>query len=99
MSFANLSIYEIIMLLCFGFAWPFSIVKSYRSQSTKGKSLLFLVALQIGYVSGILHKYFYKRDLVMILYLINLIMVSIDVALYFRNRRLEKNVKPTTSEK
>lgn len=87
----NLSIYEIIMLICFGLAWPLSIVKSYKSRTTRGKSLFFLLVIQIGYVSGILHKFYFKKDLVMILYFVNLIMVSIDVALYFRNRRLEKN--------
>lgn len=90
MAFANLSIFEIIMLVCFGFAWPLSILKSYRSKTTQGKSLLFLLVILVGYVAGILHKFYFKRDLVMILYVINFIMVSIDVALYFRNRYLEK---------
>ncbi len=83
-------IFEIIMLVCFGLAWPISIVKSYRSRSTRGRSLFFLIVLQLGYLSGILHKYFNSRDLVMICYIINLTMVSIDVGLFFRNRRIEK---------
>ena len=32
-----MSIYEIIMLICFGAAWPFSIYKSLKSKSTKEK--------------------------------------------------------------
>ncbi len=91
MSFTNLSIFEVIMLICFGLAWPLSIVKSYQSRTTKGKSLFFLLVILVGYVSGILHKFYFKRDLVMILYFVNLIMVSIDVGLYFRNLHLEKS--------
>ena len=52
------SIFKIIMLLCFGAAWPFSIHKSYafRSNAGKGKSFLFLAVLLIGYAAGAIHK-------------------------------------------
>lgn len=50
------------------------------------KSLIFLIALLIGYVAGILHKLFFYFDLVVILYALNGTMVSIDIALYLRNR-------------
>ncbi len=83
-----MSIFEIIMLLCFGAAWPFSIYKSYKSRSVEGKSLLFLLVVFVGYVSGILHKIFYYYDSVIYLYSLNMIMVGIDILLYFRNRRL-----------
>ncbi len=59
-----MSIFEIIMLLCFGFAWPFSIVKSFQSRSTKGKSILFLLVVLAGYIAGIIHKFFYSYDYV-----------------------------------
>jgi hypothetical protein len=84
------SVYELIMLICFGISWPFAALKSYKSRSTKGKSLLFLIAIWIGYVSGILHKVLYSQDLVIIVYIFNLTVVSIDLLLYVRNRRLEK---------
>jgi len=83
-----MSIFEIIMLVCFGAAWPFSIYRSYKSRSTKGKSLFFLVIVAIGYASGVIHKLLYNRDIVTYLYLLNFIMVSTDMALYFRNKRL-----------
>lgn len=73
------------MLLCFGAAWPFSIYKSYKSASVSGKSLVFLLILLLGYLAGIMHKLFYSYDRVIILYIINCIMVSIDTALYLRN--------------
>ncbi len=84
------SVFELIMLVCFGISWPFAALKSYRARSTKGKSLLFLIAIWIGYVSGILHKVLYSQDLVIIVYIFNLTIVSIDLMLYARNRRLEK---------
>jgi hypothetical protein len=83
-----MSIFEIIMLICFGFAWPFSIYKSYTSRSIKGKSFFFLLVIFIGYLSGILHKLIYYYDGVIYLYLLNMLMVGIDMLLYLRNRRL-----------
>ncbi|MCX7820436.1 MAG: hypothetical protein N2258_02035 [Brevinematales bacterium] len=87
---SGLSVFEIIMLICFGFAWPFSIVKSYRSRSTKGKSAIFLFIILVGYVSGIIHKLFYSRDIVILFYVLNFLMVLIDLAIFFRNKMLEK---------
>jgi len=84
-----MSIFEIIMLICFGLAWPTSIYKSYKSKSTKGKSLNFLLIILIGYLAGIIHKVVYNFDFVTILYVLNFIMVSIDVMFFFRNRKIE----------
>lgn len=74
------------MLVCFGLAWPFSIYKSATTRQVGSKSLIFLIALLIGYIAGILHKLVYNFDLVIILYAVNGTMVSIDIALYLRNR-------------
>lgn len=79
------SVFEIIMLVCFGLAWPFSIYKSWKSRIVGSKSLVFLLALFVGYISGILHKIFYSPDLVIALYMLNGAMVGIDIALYLRN--------------
>lgn len=84
------SVFEAIMLICFGFAWPVNIFKSYKTRSAKGKSLFFLLIIEIGYVSGIVNKLIYSRDIVMAFYIVNFIMVLIDILLYFRNRRLDK---------
>jgi hypothetical protein len=80
------SIFEIIMLVCFGAAWPFSIYKSWRTRQVAGKSLPFLLVIVVGYVAGILHKLIYHFDLVIYLYGLNALMVSIDIILYLRNR-------------
>lgn len=88
-----MSIFEIIMLICFGAAWPFSIYKSYKSKSTQGKSALFLVIILIGYAAGILNKFFYNFDNVVYLYALNMIMVALDLVLYMRNQRLNVIIK------
>jgi len=87
-----LSIFEIIMLLCFGFAWPFSIYKSYKSRTNSGKSVIFLYIVLAGYAAGVMHKIFYNFDLVIILYAVNGFMVFVDILLYYRNKRLSRNL-------
>ena len=66
-----MSPFEIIMLICFGAAWPVSIYKSWTSRSVEGKSLFFLIIVLSGYIAGILHKIFYLYDGVIILYALN----------------------------
>lgn len=78
------------MLFCFGFAWPFSIYRSYKSRRNEGKSLPFLFVIFLGYVSGTLHKIIYNFDLVIILYVLNGLMVFIDILLYYRNENIQK---------
>ena len=81
-----LSVFEIVMLVCFGAAWPFSIYKSWKSGQIAGKSLPFLLVILIGYASGILHKVFFNYDRVIFLYALNFAMVLVDISLYLRNR-------------
>lgn len=83
-----MSIFEIIMLVCFGAAWPFSIYRSWKSKSVSGKSLLFLVIVQVGYLAGIMHKVFFNYDNVIFLYITNSILVALDTVLYLRNRKM-----------
>lgn len=86
-----MSIFEVMMLLCFGAAWPLSIYKSYTSKINSGKSLGFLLVIILGYVCGIINKMLYNPDIVMYLYVLNMAMVSIDACLWVRNNRLAKN--------
>ena len=91
-------ILEIIMILCFGASWPFNVVKSYRARTAKGKSLLFLVLIEIGYIAGIAAKLTNPADMaafgekwyVLFFYVLNFTMVAADVVLYARNKRLDK---------
>ena len=82
--------FETLMLICFGLSWPMSVVKSYRSRTAQGKSIFFQIAIIIGYVCGIMSKLTAGNiNYVLALYLLNLLMVSVDLTLYFRNRRLD----------
>ncbi|MDY4889045.1 MAG: hypothetical protein SO135_04775 [Sphaerochaetaceae bacterium] len=85
-------ILEILMLISFGFAWPFNVIKSFKARTAKGKSLLFMVLVLVGYVCGILAKLFSPsfKWYVLFFYLLNFSMVMVDFFLYFRNRRLDK---------
>ncbi len=88
-----MSIYEIIMLLCFASAWPFSIRKSYASKQNTGKSIMFLYIVLIGYIAGMMHKAVYNMDGVFYLYLFNFCLVSIDMIIYYRNERIARKVR------
>lgn len=83
-------VFETIMLICFGFSWPISVCKSLRSKSTAGKSVFFVLAIAVGYVAGILSKILGDQvNYVLVLYCINLAIVSVDLFLciYYRNRK------------
>jgi hydrogenase/urease accessory protein HupE len=82
---------EAAMVICFGLSWPMSIIKSYRSRTSKGKSLLFIACIMFGYACGILSKLVSGAlTYVFGFYVLNLIMVSIDCGLYIRNARLDR---------
>lgn len=76
-----MGIFEAVMLFCFGTSWPLAIYKTYKSKNPVGKSLPFLYLVFIGYTSGICHKFFYAMNWVIYLYILNLIMVGIDIIL------------------
>lgn len=84
------NIFEFMMLACFGLSWPVSVWKSIQSHSTKGKSLVFMFAIIVGYISGIAGKIISGQiNYVLIVYCFNLIVVSLDLCMYFVNRRIE----------
>ena len=85
----SFSVFEIVMLACFGVSWPINIYKSIKSQSNKGKSVYFLFAILLGYIAGIIHKLLYSRDIVMALYVLNALMVCVDIVLFYRNKKRE----------
>jgi len=74
------------MLLCFGIAWPFSIYRLWKTKVSKGKSTYFLGILLFGYLSGIIHKVLNCHDYVIVLYIMNAVLVSIDLALTLKYR-------------
>lgn len=79
------------MPICFGISWPFSIIKSWKSRTAAGKSPIFLSFLIIGYICGISATVIGGTfGWIQYLYIADLLMVSTDFALYFRNRRLDR---------
>ncbi|HPE15771.1 MAG TPA: hypothetical protein PK597_02335 [Oscillospiraceae bacterium] len=83
-------LFETFMVVSFGISWPLSIYKSYTSRTAKGKSLVFMVFILFGYACGIASKLLGGHiTYVLAFYILNLVMVSIDLGLYFRNRRLD----------
>ena len=91
-------LFEIIMIVSFGFSWPMNVIKSYRARTTKGKSLAFLCLILLGYVAGITAKLinpvymasFSEKWYVLFFYVLNFCMVGVDFCLYFRNRKLDR---------
>ena len=91
-------ILEIIMIVSFGASWPLNVMKSYKARTAKGKSVSFLCLILFGYVAGITSKLvneaymanFAQKWYVLFFYVLNFIMVSADLAMYIRNRRLDK---------
>ena len=89
---------EITMIVSFGISWPMNVIKSYKSRTTKGKSLMFLWLIFYGYIAGICSKFVnvaYMSEIgekwyVLFFYFLNLIMVGADLCLYYRNYRIEK---------
>ncbi len=86
---------EIGMLVSFGASWPFNIAKSWRSRTAKGKSLIFELIIILGYSVGLIGKIITWQRTGMLaysvwFYIADIIMVLIDVCLYFRNTALDK---------
>jgi len=87
-------IFELIMLVCFGLSWPMSVYKSLTSRSTQGKSVFFIIAIIVGYISGIIGKLIGGQyNYVLAVYCLNLLIVSADLLLFFINRHREQALK------
>ena len=84
-------IFEVLMIVCFGVSWPFNITKSWKAKTAKGKSLLFEVCILLGYICGIAGKFITGNvTYVLVAYVINVVMVTVDILLTLRNMALDK---------
>ena len=91
-------ILEIIMIVSFGASWPLNVMKSFKARTTRGKSLPFLLLIFFGYIAGIASKLvnesymanFAAKWYVLFFYVLNLIMVGMDLCLYYRNYLIDK---------
>lgn len=89
---------EITMIVCFGISWPINVMKSYKTRTAKGKSIVFMCLIVLGYIAGIASKFmneaymaqFADKWYVLFFYFLNMIMVMADIVLYFRNRKLDR---------
>ena len=85
------SIFESIMLICFGLSWPLNLRKAYKAKTTKGTSLLFILLIILGYIAGITAKLIsHQTNYVLVVYLLNLAIVTLNLMVYFRNKALDK---------
>ena len=90
-------ILEIFMVLSFGISWPINGLKAWRARTAKGTSILFLMLIFFGYICGITSKFicYAAPDInnpkwyVVFFYILNLVVVSINIAIYFRNKKLD----------
>ena len=91
-------ILEIVMIVSFGASWPMNVIKSYKARTAKGKSIAFLCLIFFGYIAGIASKFsnaaymaaFSEKWYVLFFYILNLLMVGVDIILYIRNKQLDK---------
>ena len=93
-----MEVYEILeigMILLFGISWPMNVIKSYKVRTAKGKSLPFLILIFSGYICGIAGTLLAPscKWYVLFFYVLNFLMVSADLVLYFRNRRLDRQAE------
>lgn len=85
------SVFESIMLICFGLSWPLNVIKAYKARTAKGTSLPFILLIITGYIAGITAKLVTGQiNYVLVVYLLNLVIVSMNVVVYFRNVSLDK---------
>ena len=84
-------LFEVLMLVCFGISWPFNIAKSLKSRTAKGKSVAFELCIVIGYICGLSGKILSGNvTYVVIVYVLDLLMVSTDLILTLRNKVLDR---------
>ena len=85
------SILETVMLVCFGFSWPLNVMKAYKAKTAKGTSLPFILLIVAGYIAGITAKVITDQiNYVLIAYIVNLAIVSLNIVIYFHNVSLDK---------
>ena len=97
MNYAHL--FEAGMLVCFGFSWPLNVVKAYKARTTKGTSLAFIFLIITGYIAGITAKIInHQFNYVLAVYFLNLAIVMVNIFVYFRNKKLDRNNNMKKSE-
>ena len=92
-------ILETVMLVCFGCSWPLSVYKNIKAHSAKAMSLQFILLIISGYIAGITAKVLRGNfSYVLVMYIINLVIVSANVVVYFINRRYDRQAEQNSAE-
>lgn len=82
---------EAFMLVCFGLSWPINVMKAIKARSAKSMSLPFILLIISGYIAGISAKLLsHQINYVLVVYFINLAIVSVNLVVYFRNRHIDR---------
>lgn len=85
---------EALMLVCFGFSWPLNVIKAYKARTAKGMSLAFIILIITGYLAGIAAKFINgQTNYVLAVYFLNLVIVCMNIAVYVRNKALDRKRK------
>lgn len=90
------NIFEMLMVILFGVSWPLNIAKARKARTQKGSSVLFYFFILAGYVFGLGSKYIKLQQgistpgYVWFFYILNAVMVSVGIAIYFRNGIYDK---------
>ena len=96
-------IFEMLMLICFGFSWPLSVYKTFKAKSANGKSVTFGLVIISGYIFGIVGKLIQWNQsiqpngvlfwITFVVYIINLIVVCLDtfITAHFKFGKGKKN--------
>ena len=88
-----------VILICFGLSWPFSLWRNIKARSAKAMSLPFTLLIVAGYIAGIAAKVInHSVSYVLIAYLLNLIVVSANIVVYFVNLKIDRENIKTGSE-
>ena len=88
---------EATMLICFGLSWPINLYKNFHARTARGMSLAFILLIISGYVAGIWAKCMSGQiNYVLAVYIVNLVIVLANLAVYFVNRRCDR--KPQTDK-
>ncbi len=86
------------MVICFGLSWPLNITKAWKARTAKGMSVQFYAFIWIGYICGIVSKVIELGNgiatptYVLFLYIVNLVMVSLGILIYIRNKKFDKKL-------
>ncbi len=95
-------IFELFMIICFGFSWPLNIIKAWKARTAKGSSIPFYYLIFFGYVFGIVSKTIKLLNgvstpaYVWFFYILNTILTFSGIIVWYRNHALDKKAEAIT---